>query len=76
MWAVWMIIALTGCNAGPPQPYDPNRAAAMMQIMKMNNDNFNAQQQRQVDIFRAGMPQQPMRLQTTCQRIGDFTYCN
>ena len=50
----------------------------MMQIMKMNNDNFNAEQQRQVDIFRAGMPQpqQPTRLQTTCQTIGNTTYCN
>jgi hypothetical protein len=47
-----------------------------MQIMKMNNDNFNAQQQRQVDIFRAGMPQPPVRLQTTCYTTGNITTCN
>lgn len=52
------------------------RQQLWLQTQKMNNDNFNAQQQRQVDILRAGMPQQPVRLQTSCQRLGDFTYCN
>ena len=32
--------------------------------------------QQQIDIFRAGMPQQPLRLQTNCTTIGNFTTCN
>lgn len=60
--------------------YNPAAAAAAMQLMQMNNANFNAQQQRQVDIFRAGVSnpyaQQPIRLQTTCMRAGNMLSCN
>jgi hypothetical protein len=45
----------------------------LLEIQKQNSDNFNAQQQRQADIFRAGMPQP--RQSFTCQTFGNTTNC-
>jgi hypothetical protein len=58
---------------------DAVRAQVLLGIQKQNNDNFNAQQQRQVDIFRAGLPQPQLAHQpwsATCNRMGDFTSCS
>ena len=45
----------------------------LLEVQKQNSDNFNAQQQRQVEIFRAGVP--PPRQSFTCQTIGNTTNC-
>ena len=57
------------------------RAAALMpylmQQQQISNDNFNAGQQRQVDIFKAGvagMPYNPPSV--SCNRIGTMVTCN
>jgi hypothetical protein len=54
---------------------DAVRAQTLLSLQKMNNDNFNAQQQRQLDYFRAGQPTS-VRVQTTCTNIGITTTCN
>ncbi len=51
------------------------RQQQRMQAAQMSNDNFNATQQRQVDIFRAGLMPQPTRLETTCHTYGNTTSC-
>ncbi len=56
---------------------DSARLNALLAIQKQNNDNFNAQQQRQVDIFRAGLasPQAPRSTSTTCTPLGNSVSC-
>ncbi|HME20856.1 MAG TPA: hypothetical protein VKI44_05760 [Acetobacteraceae bacterium] len=51
-------------------------AAAIMQWSAQQQMINAINRQQQIDIFRAGMPQQPLRLQTNCTTIGNFTTCN
>lgn len=66
-----VLIGLAAC--GEMRPLSPYQAMA---IMQMNNANFQAQQERQVEIFRASLARQPMRLRTTCTTLGAFTTCD
>jgi hypothetical protein len=52
---------------------DLARQQLLLGFQKQSNDNFNAAQQRQVDIFRASIPQP--RQSFTCQTLGNTTNC-